>query len=685
MAVMSDGTVFTDVEWEEGGGNVGEYRDGELVRYARHTHGWGAMGGEAIAVNPKYVFIGMAMGNEGGGLKDENTWPPKGSKWLGVSRRLRSDISKAATFAGGKGGKGDTLKESFLVVAEVPEKAPGHLPGLCANDNELFVVDPNASEIKVFDCESMKLVRQWKIARPGPIALDVNGSLWVLEKKTPEEPPGFRRFNGKGEMYPKRYLLRPESEPICFAWDNQRSVYVFDDSAAQRVRVYSFPAFGWAVANELRETGSFGVEGGIFAGRAGEFGDAKLNHVTALGLDGRGNIYLAQDGQTGGGGTVLESYALNTRKLNWRLFGLTFVDMADVDPASDTKVFTKEEHFTFDYTKPTGQEWRYVGYTVNRFKYPQDPRIHIWSAGAWVRQLGGKRILFVSDMNSEHLQVYRFAPETDGEIAIPSAFFAKRHASDKNDPTWLRNQPAKGEWLWRDKNGNGTFDDDEFSFKDGTDAPGSQGWWVDTAGNVWLATETKGIRLFPYQGLDAKGNPVWSYETMRTFPSPAEFKHVKRIRYLPEFDALFLAGMTDQHKNQHWKPGGPVLARYDGWLKGDRKLRWKTVVPYADGSQGHSSCEPMGFDVAGDFIFVPYTGASKPHGVKQGRVEIFRTGDGSSVGHVEPSEDVGEIGLQDIRECLVAHRRADGEFVVLLEDDYKSKIVAYRIKPGVLK
>ena len=59
LTVTPDGTVFTNVEWEEGGGNVGEYRDGRLVRYARHTHGWGAMGGEAIAANAKYVYIGM--------------------------------------------------------------------------------------------------------------------------------------------------------------------------------------------------------------------------------------------------------------------------------------------------------------------------------------------------------------------------------------------------------------------------------------------------------------------------------------------------------------------------------------------------------------------------------------------------------------------------------------------------
>lgn len=92
----------------------------------------------------------------------------------------------------------------------------------------------------------------------------------------------------------------------------------------------------------------------------------------------------------------------------------------------------------------------------------------------------------------------------------------------------------------------------------------------------------------------------------------------------------------------------------------------------------------MGFDIAGDYIFVPYTGASKADAVKHGRIEVFRTADGMNIGHVEPSEDVGEIGLQDIRECLVAHAGADGEFIIFLEDDFKSKIVMYRLRTADL-
>jgi hypothetical protein len=395
---------------------------------------------------------------------------------------------------------------------------------------------------------------------------------------------------------------------------------------------------------------------------------------------------VAHDAQSGGGGNVLESYRLAEGKLNWRLAGLTFVDMADIDAASDTDVFTKEERFRLDYAQPAGREWSYTGYTIDRFKYPEDPRLHIWSGGAWVRQIAGQRVLFVNDMNGDRLQVYRFAPKTAGEVAIPCGLFSKTPFKPKaGEETWPPHQPEKGEWIWCDANGNGAFDAAEYlrnsALKNGeANAPASQGWWVDRAGGVWLATEKNEIRYFASQGLNAQGAPQWDYAKMQIFPHPAGFREVKRLRYDAAADVMYLGGTTNADKNQHWKPMGPVLARLDGWLRGERKVRWQVTLPYVRGAAGHESCEPMGFDVAGDFVFVPYTGSSKKDNVKFGRVEVFRTSDGGAAGHLEPGPEVGDIGLQDLRETLTAHRRADGEYVVLLEDDAKSKVMMYRVK-----
>ncbi|MCL2622957.1 MAG: hypothetical protein FWD31_04745, partial [Planctomycetaceae bacterium] len=53
MHVTPDGTVYTNVPWEEAGGNCMMYKDGAMLGAAMHTHGWGFNGGKAVAVNDK--------------------------------------------------------------------------------------------------------------------------------------------------------------------------------------------------------------------------------------------------------------------------------------------------------------------------------------------------------------------------------------------------------------------------------------------------------------------------------------------------------------------------------------------------------------------------------------------------------------------------------------------------------
>ena len=139
--VSDEGDQYTNVFWEEGGGNVMHFdRDGKWKGIARRTHGWGYEGGEAVAVNSKYVFIAL-QANHCVNEKGEwvGTWPGEGMLWKGVSRRSRENMRQGVPFEGGMGGKGDTAPQAFKVVKEFPEKENFTIRGLFATESELFV------------------------------------------------------------------------------------------------------------------------------------------------------------------------------------------------------------------------------------------------------------------------------------------------------------------------------------------------------------------------------------------------------------------------------------------------------------------------------------------------------------------------------------------------------------------
>lgn len=176
LALAPNGRLFSNVHWEDGGGNCTEFRDGDVIGHAGHTHGWGHQGGHAVAANARDLFIAGRMGNEGGKLCDPNTWPLKGFSWIGVSRRRLSDIRAAAPFPGAKGGAGGTLSSAFLVVDEVPaesranEDRSKNIAELVATDRRLFISCPYVGKIRVHDAETMARLAEWPLDRPGPLA-----------------------------------------------------------------------------------------------------------------------------------------------------------------------------------------------------------------------------------------------------------------------------------------------------------------------------------------------------------------------------------------------------------------------------------------------------------------------------------------------------------------------------------
>jgi hypothetical protein len=666
--VETDGTVFTNVRWDEAGGNVQQYRDGQLLAMAGHTHGWGYEGGEAIAANSQYLFIVQNVDNEGGGLKG-SSWPPKGFTWSGISRRRRGDITRPAPFPNGHGKEGDVLQGAFLPVAEIPQGGQGNLRGLWATETELFVSSPFDGLIKVYDTQSMRLLRSWAVARPDRLCQDRSARVWVLQR--PQAAAAWKAlcFTTAGKPLPPTIEFASGMSPTAIAIDARNRLLVADAGADQQIKIFG----SLDTAPQLQ--GTFGVKGGIFASPVpGKFADLRFHRPSAIGVDGQGNVYVASNGSTAGGSTVLECYSAEGQ-CRWRRLGLEFVDLADIDPASERDVFTKEEHFAMDWNKPAGQEWSYQGYTVNPSKYADDPRLHLPATHVWMRRIAGRPFLFVSDMTGEFLHVYRFSPQTDGETAIPCVLLSTKHIQQPDG--YPAHQPDRGAWLWRDLNGNGAIDAGEYQTV-GDEASGIP--VPDAQGNIWLSGRER-IRCLPVAGVDEHGVPVWDLAKARLYPRPAELDEARRLKYLPASDVMLLGGNRGQDRNQHWKPMGPVLACYDHWGAGKRRLRWRMVLPYERGSQGHESAEPISFDVAGNYVFVAYTRGLKADKLKYACVKVFKLADGSPVGNLVAERELGEIGLLDIVDSVRAVRRANGEYVVFLEDDAKAKVIMFRWQP----
>ena len=668
LFVTPDGTCYANTFWDENGAEVAFYKNGDVLGSAGHTHGWGYGGGTEVTANGRYLFFAQTVGNEGGGLKAVDTWPAKGKTWYGVARRTRD--GRPAPFPGGKGGAGDTLKQGFLLLQEAPDGISQGVGGLAADETHLYVSDPAAGRVEVYDPETMTKTGGWPLPRPGRMTLAADGTLWIIQRGAAADRPRVVHVTRQGAMLPGTITGIIDPSALCIA--TQGRLLVADNGPSQQIHIYDVRGLS------PRLLGTLGTPGGILGGvgaQVGRDGPLRFNRLTGVGCDSLGNVYVASNGSVAGGGTVLESYAPSGKRL-WRLLGLEFIDCAEPDPASEADVYTKEEHFVMDYARPAGRQWDYQGYTVNRFRYPDDPRLHTGATSVFVRRIQGHRFLFTTDMYSSALAVYRFQPATDGETAVPSVLFAKGHYRPEDKSVWPAAQPKKGEWLWRDLNGDGKMNAGEFA-QPGTDkdAPNGWGWSVDSAGGVWQASDRDGLREFPCLGLDAHGSPLYSYTSLKTVPMPAPFVELCRAEYRPETDTMFLSGYTPErpHTGGEWGTVGTEIARYDHWSQGSPKAAQRIALPYDGKRDAQVYIKAM--CVAGDFVFAAESRDPE-------RVFVYDVRTGVLQGTMQPDAAVGKnSGWIDTPYGIRAVRRASGEYLVFVEEDLDAKVLLYRWTP----
>jgi hypothetical protein len=647
MYVANDGTVYTNSVWDEAGREAGIYKDGDAIGKASTLHGWGRTGGEAVTANSKYLYIAMTQGSIDRMVIQD--YPPSKTNWYCVRRYNLS--GEPAPFAGGRGYDG-----SMLIVS-----TSSPVTGLANASNELYVSDSAANRVRVYDAETMAELRSWSVDRPRQMAVDTQGNLWIIQAKDASNPPQILNYSKTGTLLSKE--ITDVVDPTALTIDNQGRLLVAENGSRQQVLIYNITSTPTLV-------GALGSERGIYSGTPGEVGDLKLYGLTGVGTDASGNIYVSLDGFNGSGADLRKFDA--SRAMQWRLLGLQFVDNADADSGTDgVDVFTKNEHFVMDYSKSNGQEWSYKGYTVDKFRYPDDLRLQNSVHGAtsvFVRRIEGKRFLYLTGMFADRLAIYRF----DGEIAVPSAIFSREHSK------WPANQPTVGSWLWQDKNGDGSIQSDEYEGL-GAEDGSIWGWEVDSKGDIWQASEAGYIKHYRYQGLDTHGSPIYTSAASEVIAMPAPFKNLERIKYFPKTDTMYLAGYTTARPKFGKEFGiiGTEIARYDNWNT-KRNLRYRIFLPYEPSVKIPVVTRAM--DISGHKIFA-VTSTSNANSKGKADVNIYDALSGAFLTKLSPGSEVySETGWVDIPYGLRAYRRSNGEYVVFVEEDAKAKTIMYRVK-----
>ncbi len=415
-------------------------------------------------------------------------------------------------------------------------------------------------------------------------------------------PGAVIKFSPNGE---RLAVISEVTNPLAIALDPAHDrLLVFDSSPAQQIVAFTGLAGTPRVDTRFGDGGRFGRKGGL-PGAQGRLGDQLFDQARGLGVDARGNLIVFNVGGSGMSQSRLESYAPGG-KLNWRMVGMAFLDSADVDPGAPEEAWSCTAHYRRDPSGPDGDGWRLLGTSLDKTRFPDDPRANGGGAQTLgVRRIGGQRFLFTTTQGGSPVSVFRF-DAANGFNGIPCAYLSGLHSSREWPP---HQPPGGGLTLWRDASGDGQFQAAEFTkASDLSMLPVT----VDAAGNLWYLLERKSISVLDAGSLDAHGVPAWSFATARHLAWPAAFADpalgsLRRIAVAPDGKSLVAFGFTKDLPSVvgHNMPLGRLAVRYA--IEGTAlRETHRTVLPYdvnlqnAKGDQGYVAT------TAGDYIFVGY-------------------------------------------------------------------------------
>jgi len=670
--VTPDGKVYSNTDWDEGGRAVSVFnKNGQMISRLNDLNdspNWDNATGNAVASDGHYIFA--SNGNGGTGLQIRNA---SDLTYTGLSLNGSSTVNNAQIF------------------------------GLAVAKGLLYVAENTQSLVEVFNIRTLELVDTFTdITNPVRIAVDQNGGFWVSHMG-PSVPFDYFAQQGLATVdhydsagnYVNTITLPDGGEVGALAFDDYLgALLVGDDGPDENIKIYA------NLEKNPILVRAFGEKGGVYAGPVpGRVGPRRFRGITGLGTDAEGNIYVSESGWGldfgNGEGLVLQSYTW-WGELNWERDGLEFVSLGAIDPHSETDLYDAHHHFKIDYSK-SGRVDTYYADTYNGYLYPQDVRLTSVMNMGEIKYIHGRKFLVVRSQIETRLEIYRF--EGDSEVPIPCVAFDYGLFQDNPQNQEFFVQPGDGdEFIWRDVNGDGkmtnaagVLDPDEFFEPNPSDGHrNSASFYLDDNGDMWqqnYGDNDPNIywRRYHFQGFDEHGSPVYDFQHMAIytvgagldFPDLTEVDKVVFDPHASKGGTLFAFGSN-----------GTQIVRYDHWdltpVGQPKKATWSIFL--TTDFDINNYWQGDGIAIAGEFIFVDFNaGTAANAGTwKNQYIQVYAAKTGAYVGRIVAGTDVGgmlNIGDADESHSTSAFKRANGEYVLIREEDYQAKLLMFRWTP----
>ncbi len=494
---------------------------------------------------------------------------------------------------------------------------PERAIGLSCADEKILVGYPDKIELR--DETSMQMTATYPASDVSAVLLAPDGSDWVISGGE------VRHLQANGND--TGITLRGLGNPASLAWANNGTLIVTDNGPAQQVLFFD-------VSAHPQLTSSFGVKGGLYSGTPGAVAPKKLFGLRGAGMDSAGNLYVGMGFTSLPTGNAFIRAFSPSGNLLWEDYNASFVDTFGFQPGSDgTIVYGRTTRWQLDLDRQSpGSEATLTAVTLDPLTDPEDARIEK-GFSVYPRLINGTQLL------------YGIGQYNNGYI-----IFAQRPGT--NIFHQVAKVPAKG-WAW----------------------------YVTDDGNIWNGdAANRKIALYRLQAI-TDGKPVYDWQHPQVWPWPADFKTVTRVIYARHSDSLYVFGFLDnQSANGVWGTLGLTARRYDGWLSGDPHLVWTNdSLPVSELGPG-KTLFAKDASLAGDYLFLGMIKDAHPD--VHPMVNILNAGNGQFVGTLKAGPEVGYIGGEaDVLGSVQATKRTNGDYLVLIEDDWRGKNILFRWTP----